>query len=66
MNGSDKELYNFFNNLTHFLFSVIVYITYRTGVVDCFWMFPRMKPKTQMPEIKPVEPDPDNAGVGNK
>jgi hypothetical protein len=38
-------------------------------VVDCFGYIrgfhPLIKSKTQMPEIKPVEPDPDNAGVGN-
>jgi hypothetical protein len=46
--------------LTHFPFSAIFYLTYLTGVVDCFGFN-----QNTMPEIKPVEPDPDNAGVGN-
>jgi hypothetical protein len=28
--------------------------------------YQKIKSKNTMPEIKPVEPDPDNAGVGNR
>jgi len=46
--------------LTPFPFFVTIQVTYLTGVVTVL-----EKPKHK-PEIKPVEPDPDNAGVGNK